>query len=155
MKNKKKLKEAVILLVEDRHLDIELTLHAFKNARLTNRVHVAKTGPEALDYLFHRGAYEDPNLNPIPDLILLDLKLPGLSGIEVLKQLKAAPLLKRIPVIVLTSSAEEFDRANCYDEGANSYLIKPVAFDGFTRVIEEIQSYWLTLNVEPPLDGSS
>jgi CheY-like chemotaxis protein len=142
--------EAHILLVEDNRMDVELTLDAFKEARLDNTVHVARNGQEALDYLFGRGEYADRDEYPVPDLILLDLKMPGLGGHEVLRRIKRTPVLKRIPVIVLTSSREEGDRALSYDRGANSYLVKPVSFEGFLDVVREIGSYWLSLNVKPP-----
>jgi CheY-like chemotaxis protein len=143
-------KLAHILLVEDNRMDIELTLDAFREARLSNTVYVAHNGQEALDYLFGRGQYADRQTYPLPSLILLDLKMPGLDGFEVLRQIKAAPGLKRLPVIILTSSKEEGDRALSYDSGANSYLVKPVSFEGFLGVIREISEYWLTLNIGPP-----
>ena len=99
---------------------------------------------------FGRGKYGDRGANPVPDLILLDLKMPKMDGFEVLRQVKAAPGLKRIPVVILTSSKEEGDRAMSYDCGANSYLVKPVSFDGFLEVVKHIDDYWLTLNVGPP-----
>lgn len=141
---------ANILLVEDSRMDIELTLDAFHEARLPYTIHVSRTGQEALDYLFGRGPFADRNTYPIPKLVLLDLKLPGIDGFEVLRQVKSAPILKRIPVVILTSSKEEGDRALSYDTGANSYLVKPVSFEGFLHLILEIDSYWLTLNTEPP-----
>jgi len=139
-----------ILLVEDNRMDVELTLDAFREARLMNTVHVASNGPAALDYLFGRGQFTDREAYPLPDLILLDLKLPGIDGFEVLRQIKSAPILKRLPVVILTSSKEEGDRALSYDIGANSYLVKPVSFDGFLGVVRQIEGYWLSLNVGPP-----
>jgi CheY-like chemotaxis protein len=139
-----------ILLVEDNRMDIELTLDAFREARLMNSVHVASDGPTALDYVFGRGRYSDREAYPLPDLILLDLKLPGMNGFEVLKEIKSTPVLKRLPVVILTSSIEEGDRALSYDSGANSYLVKPVSFDGFMDVVRQIEGYWLSLNVGPP-----
>ena len=141
-----------ILLVEDNRMDIELTLDAFREARLMNSVHVVSDGPTALDYVFGRGQYVDREKYPIPDLILLDLKLPGMNGFEVLKEIKSTPILKRLPVVILTSSIEEGDRALSYDSGANSYLVKPVSFDGFMDVVRQIEGYWLSLNVGPPQD---
>jgi CheY-like chemotaxis protein len=143
-------KPAHILLVEDSRMDIELTLDAFREARLSNTIYVVQNGQEALDYLFGRGMYADRQLYPIPNIILLDIKLPGIDGFEVLRQVKSAPLLKRLPVIILTSSKEEGDRALSYDIGANSYLVKPVSFEGFMHVVQQIEGYWLTLNVAPP-----
>lgn len=141
---------AHILLVEDNRMDIELTLDAFREVRLGNRVDVAANGQEALDYLFGRGKYGDRTTYPLPNLVLLDLKLPGVDGFEVLRQIKATPILKRLPVVILTSSKEEGDRALSYDSGANSYLVKPVSFVGFLDVIQQIDGYWLSLNVAPP-----
>lgn len=145
---------ALILLIDDSRMDVELTLDAFREARLLNRIEVAESGRKALDYLFGIGQYADRDQYPLPDLILLDLKMPGIDGFEVLRQTKEAPLVKRIPTIILTSSKEEGDRALSYDGGANSYLVKPVSFAGFVDVVREISDYWLTLNVGPPLAAS-
>jgi len=142
---------AHILLVEDRRLDVELTLDAFREADLHNTVQVAWTGEQALDYLFGRGEYGDRDAHPLPDLVLLDLKLPGIDGQEVLRQVKSTPELKRLPVVVLTSSREQRDRLECYDHGVNSFLVKPISFDGFMEVVREVHAYWLGLNV-PPTD---
>jgi CheY-like chemotaxis protein len=141
---------AHILLVEDNRMDVELTLDAFHEARLLNTIQVAPDGQAALDYLFGRGKYADRNAYPMPNLVLLDLKLPGVDGFEVLRQIKSTPILKRLPVVILTSSKEEGDRALSYDHGANSYLVKPVSFDGFLGVVREIDGYWLSLNLAPP-----
>jgi two-component system, response regulator len=141
---------AHILLVEDNQMDVELTLDAFREARLSNTIHVTRNGQEALDYLFGRGKYAEPERHPLPDLVLLDLKMPGVDGFEVLRQIKSTTGLKRLPVIILTSSKEEGDRAMSYDHGANSYLVKPVSFEGFLDVVRSIGDYWLTLNLGPP-----
>jgi CheY-like chemotaxis protein len=146
-------KPAHILLVEDNLMDIELTLDAFREVRLQNTIHVARNGQEALDYLFGYGKYENRLEFPFPNLVLLDLKMPGIDGFEVLRQIKSTDLMKRVPVVILTSSKEEGDRALSYDIGANSYLVKPVSFDGFISVIREISGYWLTLNIKPPENG--
>lgn len=147
-----RLRSAVILLVEDRKMDIELTLDAFQKARLSNRVEVVTNGDDALDYLLGEGKFADRDAYPIPDLVLLDLSLPGTNGHEVLETVKSTPVLKRIPIVILTSSHEDFDRATCYDRGANSYLVKPVSFEAFCRAVQEIHAYWMTLNVEPPIN---
>ena len=143
---------AHILVVEDNRMDVELTLDAFKEARLLNTIHVSPNGQDALNYLFGRGEYADRITYPMPNLVLLDLKLPGVDGFEVLRQVKSAPILKRLPVVILTSSKEEGDRALTYDIGANSYIVKPVSFNGFLDVIKQIEGYWISLNVAPP-DG--
>jgi CheY-like chemotaxis protein len=142
---------AHILLVEDSSLDVELTLDAFNERRLANSVHVARNGQEALDYLHGQGEYADRQTHPLPDLILLDLKMPGMDGTEVLRRIKQTPLLRRIPVVILSSSKEEGDRAVTYDSGANSYLVKPVSFEGFLEVVRRIDDYWITLNVPAPM----
>ena len=143
---------ANILLVDDNKMDVALSLDAFREAHLANKVQVAHDGTEALQYLFGEGEYSDRGIYPIPDIILLDLKMPGISGQDVLKKLKNTEKLKRIPVIILTSSKDEGDRAMSYDLGANSYLVKPVSFDGFINVIKTVTNYWITLNVEPPFE---
>ena len=148
-------KPAQILLVEDNRMDVELTLDAFRQAHFENNLHVVSTGEEALDYLFSKGIYSDKIKHPIPDLILLDLKMPGISGHEVLRQVKTTDHLKRIPVVILTSSKEEGDLVMSYDNGANSYLVKPVSFDGFLKVVQTIGLYWISLNVAPPNNVST
>lgn len=145
-------KPAYILLVEDNRMDVELTLDAFREARLGNTVYVVSNGQEALDYLFGSGKYADRQKYPLPSFVLLDLKLPGIDGFDVLRRIKSTPILKRLPVIILTSSKEEGDRAMSYDIGANSYLVKPVSFNGFLDVVRKIEDYWLWLNVSPPED---
>jgi len=146
-------KSAIILLVEDSRMDVELTLEAFHKARMGNEAHVASNGEEALDYLFGRDKYRDRKVYPLPDIVLLDLKLPGIDGLDVLREVKQTDGLKRIPVIILTSSKEEGDRSLSYDLGANSYLVKPVSFEGFLEVVRQIGDYWLILNVGPPHDA--
>jgi two-component system response regulator len=141
---------AQILLVEDNKMDVELTLDAFRDRRSDNDIQVAPGGQEALDYLLGAGIFSNRELYPLPDLILLDLKMPVMDGHEVLRQIKSCNGLKRIPVVILSSSKEEGDRAMGYDNGANSYLVKPVSFEGFLDVVDKIDEYWLGLNVPPP-----
>lgn len=142
-----------ILLVDDNKMDIALTLDAFREARLLNQIHVAHNGQEALEYLNGIGQFEDRDKYPLPNIILLDLKMPGIDGIEVLKRVKTTPTIKRIPIIILTSSKQEGDRALSYDLGANSYLVKPISFNGFIDVVTKITEYWISLNVEPPINN--
>jgi CheY-like chemotaxis protein len=136
--------------VEDNRMDFELMLDAFEEAHLGNTIEHAVDGTNALNYLFGRGEYSDRSIHPLPDIILLDLKLPGIDGFEVLRQIKSTPILKRLPVIILTSSKEEGDRAMGYDLGANSYLVKPVSFEGFLEVVRKVGNYWFVINVGPP-----
>jgi len=140
-----------ILLVEDNPMDIALTLDAFRENRFANKIHVAHNGEEALEYLFGKEKYNNRKNFPLPNIILLDLKMPGIDGIEVLKKVKNTEKIKRIPVIILTSSQEEGDRAMSYDLGANSYLVKPISFDGFLEVVKKVTDYWISLNIEPPI----
>jgi two-component system response regulator len=138
-----------ILLVEDDPYDIELTLHAFEDNHLTNRVHVVRDGAEALEFLFGTGAYTHRQGGHAPKVVLLDLKLPKVDGQEVLRQLKADPRTHSIPVVILTSSREERDIAQTYELGVNSYIVKPVDFEQFTEAVHQLGLYWLLLN-EPP-----
>ncbi len=148
----KPLAPARILLVDDSRMDVELTLDAFRDGHLKNRIDVAMSGQAALDHLAQQcGVGQDGQFRPYPDLILLDLKMPGVDGFEVLRRIKSDPILRRIPVVVLTSSREEGDRALSYDCGANSYLVKPVSFEGFLGVVRSIEDYWLSLNVGAPM----
>jgi two-component system response regulator len=142
-----------ILLVEDEEAHAELTKRAIRKSGNANRVDVACDGEEALDYLFNRGKYTDKAEYPSPCLILLDINLPGIDGIEVLKQVKNHPLLKRIPIIMLTTSEQERDIARCYDHHANSYLTKPVGYKEFEERIWEIRAYWVLINKPPVLEG--
>ncbi|MCF7858655.1 MAG: response regulator [Candidatus Cloacimonetes bacterium] len=146
-------KNVNILLVEDNKMDIALTLDAFKVIRLSNLVRVVRNGEETIDYLTGAGKYTDRDEYPLPGLILLDLKLPKVSGIEVLKFIKTTPVIKRIPTIILTSSNDESNRIKTYDLGINSYLVKPVTFEGFIKIVNKISDYWITLNMNAPLRG--
>jgi len=135
-----------ILLVEDNPRDVEMTLRALKKRNLANQVHVAKDGAEALDFLFATGAYAARNANHTPKVVLLDLKLPKVSGLEVLKKIKSDERTQTIPVVVLTSSQEEKDMVASYRFGVNSYIVKPVDFDKFVEAIGEIGLYWMVVN---------
>ncbi|TAK13885.1 MAG: response regulator [Anaerolineae bacterium] len=142
-------KPVEILLVEDNPSDEELTLHALRKYKLVNEIEVVRDGAEALDFLFGRGAYADRTVNDVPRMILLDLKLPKVDGLEVLRQIKAEEHLKRIPVVVLTSSNHETDIVESYNLGVNSYIVKPVEFDQFTETVRQLGLYWLLLNETP------
>ena len=141
--------EVEILLVEDNPNDVELTLRVLKKNNLTNKVHVVKDGAEALEYIFATGAYASRDINHNPKVILLDLKLPKVDGLEVLRQIKSNEQTKMIPVVVLTSSKEERDLGESYRLGANSYITKPVGFESFVKAVSELGLYWLLLN-QPP-----
>lgn len=141
--------EVEILLVEDNPNDVELTLRALKKHNITNKSHVVKDGAEALEYIFATGAYRSRDINHNPKVILLDLKLPKVDGIEVLRQIKSDERTKMIPVVVLTSSKEERDLVESYKLGANSYITKPVGFEDFVKAVSELGLYWVLLN-QPP-----
>ncbi len=138
-----------ILLVEDSPQDIKLALHAFQRQKLANHIHVARDGIEALHFLFGTGPYEGRDIARRPKVVLLDLKLPKLDGIEVLEKIRADPRTMTLPVVVLTSSREEPDIARCYKLGVNSYIVKPVDFDQFMDVSRQLGLYWLLLNQLP------
>ena len=139
-------KKIKILLVEDNSNDEELALLAFKKANLHREVIVVRDGAEALDYIFCRGKYKGDDCFPTPKFILLDLKLPKIHGLEVLRQIKSDPENMKIPVVVLSSSSHERDIIECYELGANSYIVKPVDFDEFTETVGQLGKYWLSLN---------
>jgi two-component system response regulator len=135
-----------ILLVEDNPNDVELALHAFRKNKITNRIHIAKDGVEALDFIFRKGGFANRRPEDRPILILLDLKLPLIDGIEVLRQVKADPKTRMIPVVMLTSSREEQDITGCYELGANSYIVKPVDYEKFVETVGILGMYWLVHN---------
>ena len=135
-----------ILLVEDTPQDLELTLRALRKDNLVNRISVARDGVEAIEFLFGEGAHAGRNLEDGPKVILLDLKLPRLDGLEVLRRIKSDSRTKWIPVVVLTSSKEQSDVVASYDLGVNSYIVKPVNFDRFAATVRELGMYWLLLN---------
>ncbi len=140
-----------ILLVEDNPNDVELTLHAFKKNKLSNRIHVVRDGEEALEFLFCTGAFAQRNIEESPKVVLLDLKLPKINGIDVLRRLKGDSRTKMIPVVVLTSSREDQDIIESYQLGVNSYIVKPVNFEQFTEAARQLGLYWLLLN--QPAEG--
>ena len=140
---------AEILLIEDNLQDLELTQRALRKANLTNHIHVARDGTEALEFLFCEGAHAARKIEDHPKVILLDLKLSKLDGLQVLKRIKGDSRTKTIPVVVLTSSKEQNDVVESYHLGVNSYIVKPVNFDRFAAAVQEIGMYWLLLN-QPP-----
>jgi CheY-like chemotaxis protein len=144
------MKEKIILLVEDNPDDEELTIRSLRKANVANEIDVARDGQEALEYLFCEGKYSDRDKNKSPALILLDLKLPKLNGIEVLKRLRNDEQTKLLPVVVLTSSSEDEDMLQSYLSGANSYVRKPVDFTEFANAINHLGIFWLLYNQEPP-----
>ena len=144
------MKQKIILLVEDNPSDIGLTQRALGKSHIANEMVVAEDGQEALDYLFAGGKYTGRNVSEIPALVLLDLKLPRVDGLEVLRQIRADMRTRRIPVVILTTSREEQDVAQSYDLGANSYIRKPVDFKQFVESVEHLGLYWLVMNEPPP-----
>ena len=141
-----------VLLVEDSPQDLELSLRAFKKANLTNRIEVARDGAEALEFLFCEGPHAGRRIEDRPKMVLLDLKLPKVDGMEVLRRMKSDPRTRSIPVVVLTSSKEQADVVESYNLGVNSYIVKPVNFERFAAAVQELGYYWLLLN-QPPNGG--
>ncbi|HEU4440551.1 MAG TPA: response regulator [Burkholderiales bacterium] len=141
--------EVEILLVEDNPEDAEMTLRALRQNNLANKVRWLKDGEEALDFVFRRGAWAGREAGPLPKLIMLDIKMPKVDGIEVLRQVKGSPALKSVPVVVMTSSNEERDVVESYRLGVNSYIVKPVQFEDFMETVSKIGLYWVLTNRVP------
>ena len=139
-----------ILLVEDNLDDITITKKALQEAKVVNKLYVVRDGQEALDFLYHQGQYQDPVTFPKPGLILLDINLPKINGIDVLTRVKGDPSLRRIPVVMLTVSKRDEDLVKSYNMGCNSFLQKPVEFDRFVELVKQFSLYWGLLNVAPP-----
>lgn len=139
-----------ILLVDDSRFDVDLSIKALGRFNLLNRIDVARDGSEALDYLYCRGMFAERKSGENPILILLDLNMPKVGGIEVLRQIRSDPSLRRIPVVVFTSSREERDVVESYDLGVNAYLVKPVEFDQFTEAVKQLGLFWLLMNEPAP-----
>lgn len=140
-----------ILLVEDNPDDVDLALYALRRHQLANHIHVVRDGTEALDFVFCRGDYQERNFSQNPKLILLDLNMPKLNGLEVLEAIRADPSTAGIPVVILTTSKEESDLVESYRLGVNSYIVKPVDFEQFSDVIRQLGFYWLLLNERPSM----
>jgi CheY-like chemotaxis protein len=140
------VKEVEVLLVEDNPNDQELTLRALKKKNLCNRIHVVSDGAEALDFIFGKGNYVGRTAADLPKVVLLDIKLPKVNGIEVLQKVKSDPALRSLPIVMLTSSKEGPDVQECYRLGANSYIVKPVDMEQFLTAVQNIGLYWLMLN---------
>jgi two-component system, response regulator len=143
-----------ILLVEDNPRDLELALRALQQAKLSNHIHVARDGAEAIDYVFAEGAHAERHIEDRPKVILLDLKLPKIDGLEVLRRIKGDARTKRIPVVILTSSKEQRDLVDSYNLGVNSYIVKPVNFERFAQAVRDLGFYWLLLNQSPGPEAS-
>jgi two-component system response regulator len=148
-------RQVEILLVEDNQDDVELTLHTLRKEKLANNIHVARDGEEALEFLLFSGPHVERSFERPPRLVLLDLKLPKVDGMEVLRKLKADPRTRTIPVVIMTSSKEERDLFNGYGLGANSYIQKPVDFDQFRETVKSVGMYWLLINQPPVSEGLS
>ena len=139
-----------VLLIEDNPNDVELTLHTLKKNHLANRIHVVRDGAEAIDFLFCRGAYENRNPDHTPKVILLDIKLPKVDGLEVLRRIRRDKRMRLLPVVIMTSSREERDIIESYKLGINSYIVKPLEFGQFSEVVHQVGCYWMLLN-QPPI----
>jgi two-component system response regulator len=144
-----------ILLVEDNPADVELTLHALRENKLANSIQVVRDGEEALDFLFCRGGFQNRSYESLPRMILLDLKLPKVDGLEVLRAIKEDPRTRAIPVVILTSSKEDRDLINGYQLGVNSYIQTPVDFTQFRDTVRQLGLYWLVVNAVPPVPAAA
>ena len=142
-----------LLLVEDNPQDLELALRALRKANLANRIHVARDGAEAIEFIFCEGPHANRRISDAPKVILLDLKLPKVDGLEVLRRIKGDPRTRTIPVVVLTSSKEQSDVVASYELGVNSYIVKPVNFEQFTNSVRDLGLFWLLLNQPPSMGG--
>ena len=142
-----------ILIVEDTSEDLDLTLRALRKAKITNHIQVARDGEEALEFIFCEGSFAERNIEDGPKVILLDLKLPKIDGLEVLQRIKSDPRTKSIPVVVLTSSREQNDVVESYNLGVNSYIVKPVNFEQFSEAVQKLGMYWLLINHPPSPEG--
>lgn len=147
--------EVDILLVEDNQDDLDLALHTLRRENLANKIFAVRDGEEALDFLFCRGAFAQRSFDHPPKIVLLDLKLPKVDGIEVLRQVKSDPRTRIVPVVILTSSKEERDLVQGYNRGANSYIQKPVDFDQFRDTVKQAGLYWLVMNQVPSTNGEA
>ncbi len=155
MNDERQSRTVELLIVEDSAQDLELALRALRKANISNRVHVARDGAEALEFIFGGGAHPDRRPEDAPKLILLDLKLPKVDGLEVLLRVKSDPRTRSIPVVMLTSSREQNDIVESYRLGVNSYIVKPVNFERFVAAVGDLGLYWLLLNEPPGQDVTS
>ncbi len=149
MENHQNMNEVEVLLVEDNPSDAELTTRALKKRNLANRLFHVKDGAEAIDFLFAQGTFASRRVENGPKVVLLDLKLPKVDGIEVLRRIKSDDRTKIIPVVVMTSSREDRDLVDCYNLGVNGYVVKPVEFEDFARAVSDLGCYWLLINETP------
>jgi CheY-like chemotaxis protein len=149
MDSLQQLNEVEVLLVEDNPSDAELTMRALRKRNLANKLFHARDGAEALDFVFAQGPFLHRRIENGPKVVLLDLKLPKVDGLEVLRRIKSDERTRKIPVVVMTSSREDKDLATCYEHGVNGYVVKPVEFEDFSRAVTELGFYWLLLNETP------